>query len=66
MNSMAHLKTFNVQELFELLKACAQNLAHAYQKMNEKSLYFTSEQAYDACDYLMYEISKQQTNQTIH
>ena len=63
---MARLKTFNAQELFELLTACAQSLAHAYQEMNDKSLYFTSELAYDACDYLMYEINKQQMNQTIH
>lgn len=58
MRSITRLKTFDAEELFELLKACAQNLAMAYQEIPEKNLYLISEEAYSACDYLAYEIGK--------
>jgi len=64
--TMARLKTFNVVELFEILNACAHSLAFAYQEINQKDLNNISEQAYDACAYLLYEINKEQNTQTIH
>lgn len=66
MNTVVSLKTFNTAELFHLLKSCAHNLAIAYQTTQEKSLYLASEEAYDACNYLMYEMQKQLNTQTIH
>jgi hypothetical protein len=63
MRSIARLRTFDVEELFELLKACAQNLAMAYQEIPEQSLFLISEEAYSACDYLAYEIRKSEPRQ---
>ena len=66
MDAMACLKTFNTEELLNLLRDCANNLALAYQEIHEKALYLTSEEAYQACDYLMYEIKKRQPNHVVH
>lgn len=66
MQGIACLKTFNTEELCHLLEACAHNLAMAYQETLEKSLYLTSEEAYQARDYLMYEIQRQLNNHKIH
>lgn len=66
MNSITPLKTFDTFELLNLLRVCAQNLAMAYQETQERNLFLTAQQASLACDYLMYQLQKQQSNQTIH
>ncbi|MBA2710138.1 MAG: hypothetical protein H0U57_06065 [Tatlockia sp.] len=66
MNAMAQIKTFNREELLDLLWDCAQNLALCYQENLDQSLNLTSAKAFQACDYLLYEIQKEQFTQTTH
>lgn len=63
---IAHLDTFNKEELISLLHICAHSLALAYQETQKKSFFLTSQEAYKARDYLMYEIQRQVQNQIIH
>lgn len=66
MNPMAELKVFNNEELFGLLHVCAHNLSLAYQETQEKTLFLLSEEAYRACDFLMYQIQRESYHHSIH
>ena len=66
MDYIAPLRTFDREDLLDLLRTCAHNLAVAYQETLDEALYFTSEHARDACDYLSYEIYKDMPRQLIH
>lgn len=66
MNYVAPLKTFDAEDLLNLLEACAQNLTLAYQQTQAEALFYTSEQARDACDYLHYELNKEMPSKLIH
>ena len=66
LKKMAEMKTFNYNELLDLLDRCASALAMAYQQTMDKELNWVSEEAFDACSYLQYEIEKQQPNRVIH
>ncbi len=62
MNPIAKLKIYEIEDLLHLLFDCAQNLASAYQEIQEMSLFVTSEEARRACEYLLYTIHKQNPN----
>ena len=66
MNAITPLKTFNTEELFHLLHECADCLAFAYQEIQEKTLFLISEEAYQACNFLMYQLQKQRITHSIH
>ncbi len=66
MQTMASLKTFTPEELFHVLRCCGETLADMYQLTLEKKVWFMSAMAFQASDYLMYEIQKQKLNHYIH
>lgn len=63
---LTQIKTFSHEELLDLLRDCASNLAMAYQEIPVKSLHLISMQAYIACDYLAQVIRQSCPNKTIH
>ena len=66
MQTMASLKTFTPEELFHVLRCCGEALADMYQLTLEKQVWFMSAMAFQASDYLMYEIQKQQVQCNRH
>ena len=66
MNAIAEVKVFNNEALFSLLHICAHNLSLAYQETPEKRLFLLSQEAYKACDYLMYEIQRDGYKERVH
>jgi len=66
MRTMAQMKTFTPEELFDVLTDCGRSLADAYEATSDEGFFFKSEQAFTACDYLKYVIQKQQMNQILH
>jgi len=66
MHYMATMKTFDTEDLLELLKVCAHNLSCAYQETQEEVLFYVAEQARDACHYLMYTLEKEMPFKLIH
>ena len=66
MSFIQPLKTFSHEDLFYVLQQCEKSLEDAYQMSLCEEMWLASCQAKLACEYLLYEIKKQQGDYQIH
>lgn len=66
MKEISTLKRFSNEELIQLLCACSESLAVAYQNSLDKDFWHIAIQARLACESLRYEIHSQTRRYPIH
>ena len=64
--NIAAMKPFSTEDLSWLLYLCGENLADAYQRTLKKEHWLYSAMAFEASDYLIYVIQKQNNKTWMH
>ena len=64
--AIANLRTFNQEQLLDLLSQCADSLVYAWQETQLDSLYDVSFEATLACEYLRCKLAPYNSNYRLH
>ena len=64
--AITNLRTFNQEQLLDLLSQCAHSLVYAWQETQLDSLYDVSFEATLACEYLRCKLASHNSNYRLH